>query len=71
MLNKWTGERRSRQEAKYKDKLPDDPDEHTIYNVLCPQIRATWSPYQRRMREAAKPQPVELLEIPVSILLGP
>ena len=21
----------------------DDPDEDTIYNVLCPQIRARWS----------------------------
>lgn len=69
MLNKWTGERRSKQEAKYKDKLSEDPDEQAIRRA-CLQIRETWSPYQRRMREVAKPQPVELLEIPVSILLG-
>ena len=27
-----------------------DPDEHTIWNVLCPQIRAKWSPQEERNR---------------------
>lgn len=70
MLNKWTGERRSKQEAKYKDKLPEDPDEQAIRRA-CLEIQKTWSPYQRRIREVTKPRSVELAEIPVSILLGP
>lgn len=70
VLNKWTGERRSRHEAKYKDKLPDDPDEEAI-RLACLEIQKTWSPYQMSIREVTKPGSVKLAEIPTSILLGP
>lgn len=49
-LNGWTPAARARSEAKYKERRPQDPDEDTIYNVLCPQIRATWSPFETQLR---------------------
>lgn len=36
-----------------------DPDEDTIYNVLCPQIRSKWSPLVERERRVTKCQPVD------------
>lgn len=62
VLNKWTGERRRKQEERYLARRPEDPDEHTIYNVLCPQIRATWSPYETQIRLGASIFPVLLEE---------
>ena len=37
-----------------------DPDEHTIYNVLCPEIRATWKPYEERERRVQRCGHVEI-----------
>jgi hypothetical protein len=50
MLNGWTPSKRRALEKRYLGPLPADPDEDTIYNVLCPQIRAAWSPYEERLR---------------------
>lgn len=36
-----------------------DPDEHTIYKVLCPQIRSTWPPLVERERRVTKCQPLD------------
>lgn len=62
VLNKWDGARRRLREESYMDRRPQDPDEDTIYNVLCPQIRATWSPYETRLRQGNCPFPVLLQE---------
>jgi hypothetical protein len=50
LLNKWTPSRRKTEEEKYMGPLPTDPDEDTIYNVICPLIRAGWSEGEERLR---------------------
>lgn len=40
-----------------------DPDEHTIYNVLCPAIRATWSKAEENNRRVCGKRIEALLQI--------
>lgn len=59
MLNGWTPDKRRLQESRYIERLPDDPDEHTIYNVLCPQLRSKWRDGEEYERRVTKAQPVD------------
>lgn len=70
VLNKWTGERRRKQEERYHKRRPEDPDEDTIYNVLCPRIRAGWVSRVEHEHRVTECQPVEIVEISASVLLG-
>jgi len=70
MRRAWSPEARARLAAKYMDRIPTDPTEDEIYNVLCPQIRASWSPYVEYEHTVVKNQSVELTPIPDSVLLG-
>jgi hypothetical protein len=60
------------EEAAQAQRLADgiDPDEHTIYNVLCPEIRKSWSPMTHRIR-AGKPKNHVWFTIPEVELLEP
>ena len=45
-----------------------DPDEYTIYNVLCPQIREKWSADQENSRRVfGKRTSVEVQGIPCPV----
>ena len=67
----WTPERRAavgvaqvlrRQQQRFDDGI--DPDEDTIYNVLCPQIRAAWSAEVEQMRRVGhNPEPLSVIEV--------
>lgn len=61
VLNKWTGERRRKQEERYLARRPEDPDEDTI-RLACSEIRSTWSPYIEHERRVTRCGPVTLLE---------
>ena len=67
----WTPERRAAlsrdriskaQQRRFDDGI--DPDEDTIYNVLCPQIRETWSVEMEQMRRVGyRCGPVTVTEV--------
>lgn len=50
ILNSLTPAKRAQMSLKYNVRNPDDPDEDTIYNVLCPLIRAGWSKCEENER---------------------
>ena len=41
-----------------------DPDEWTIYNVLCPKIREGWSEAQAESRRVFKREPMTVMTMP-------
>jgi hypothetical protein len=41
-----------------------DPDEWTIYNVLCPRIREGWSKAQVESRRVFKFEPMAVMNMP-------
>jgi hypothetical protein len=41
-----------------------DPDEWTIYNVLCPKIREGWSKAQVESRRVFRPEPMAVMTMP-------
>lgn len=47
-----------------------DPDEHTIYNVLCPEIRSKWSKREEYKRRVLKTGHVGFNPVHESVLLG-
>jgi hypothetical protein len=69
MLNSWSPSRRKKSTDLYKDKRPTDPDEDTIWNVLCPQIQSTWSEYEERMRRVTRTPPIIVPEAASTIFL--
>jgi hypothetical protein len=54
IYNAWTPARRAANAALWNEKRPDDPDEYTIYNVLCPEIRKGWSKKEESGRRSTR-----------------
>lgn len=63
--NYWTQERREARSRKMQAMAtvthPNDPDEHTIYHVLCPAIRKNWT--RSRTRKSQGKVPVVIQQI--------